>query len=145
MYQNNILIFDDSSLVLQALEQYATLVLEGSVYQLIGHCKYGEVALVSLYQKADIVLFGLFRRYGTRLRAEGVPSIANRIKFGGKGLIFGFGIPDMAENPLFWDIASRYTLLEKLSGLNQLSDSQTSLQPLQEFFQRDIFAVDRHW
>ena len=140
----NILIFDDNKLVLKALEQYFQLVPAMAEYQLLGSCQYGEVAVASLYQQADIILFGLFRRFGIRMRAEGVPSVANRIRFGKKGLIVCFGLPEIQDNPLVWDIVSTYTLADKLLRLSTKADFSGALCELQTYFQKDIFPVDGH-
>ena len=141
---HNILIYDESRDVLHALEHYVQTVPAMSAYQLVGCCKYGEITVASQYQAADIILFGLFRRYGTRIRAEGVPVLAGRINRGRMGLVVGFGIPEIADNPLVWDVLSDRSLAEKLSNLTALDDPRQSLQELMDHFQNSIFPVDGH-
>lgn len=140
----NILIFDDNQLMLNALEQYIKLVPKMADYQFTGSCRYGEIAVTSQYRNADIILFGIFRRFGIKMRAEGVPALTNRIRFGKKGLIVGFAFPEIKDNPLYWDMTSEYTLADKLAGLNAADDFSAALNELQTYFQKDIFPVDGH-
>ena len=144
MQQQNILILDDSIEILRALEHYVQRMPSLSRYQVVGCRKYSDTIIASLYQSADIIMCGLFKRYENRFRAEGIPVLERRINQKRRGLVFGFGVLEVADNPLLWDIASDYTLEEKLSGLSELDDAEIPFQELQKHFERNIFPVDGH-
>lgn len=142
--QQKILIFDDSIEILHALEHFIQTTPALSGYEVIGCCKYGELTMGPQYKTADIILWGLFRRYGVRLRAEGIPVLERRINQNRLGLVFGFGVPEVADNPLLWDVASDYTLEEKLTGLASMDNMQKPFEELKTHFERNIFPVDGH-
>ena len=144
--KKKLLIFGESAIELKALEQYATIVPDMVAnYEIVGISEYDQPISAATYLSADIVLFSLFRRYGVRQRAEGIPSLEQRLRRGKLGLLYDFCIPDVKDNPLVWDIAENVTLAEKLSYLTTTNlDFMAYLEPLKQVFAEHLFTVDGH-
>ena len=143
--KTKILVFGDSAIVLRALEQYVKLVpAMTEQYEFIDFCDYSTPVSAEAYGAADIVMFSLYRRYGMRLRAEGVPALERRMLSGKKGLLFDFCNCQLSSHPLVWVIPGKVPLSVKLHDLVQASDFSRELRFLQQSFQKDIFAVDGH-
>ena len=144
--KRKLLIFGEESIVLKALEQYAAIVPDmAEKYDILATSEYDQPISATTYLSADIVLFSLFRRYGVRQRAEGIPSLEQRLRRGKLGLIYDFCIPQVKDNPLVWDIAENVTLAEKLAYLTTANlDFMEYLEPLKQVFADHLFTVDGH-
>ena len=143
--RKKILAFGDSAVVLRSLEQYFRLVpAMAERYELLDVCDYGTPVSAEVYAAAEIVMFGLYRRYGVRLRAEGIPALENRLRKGKKGLLYDFGNVRLIRHPLIWVIPGEIPLFVKLHDLMRAGDLLQELSSLRQIFQKDIFAIDGH-
>ena len=137
--------FGDSAVVLRALEQYAKLVpAMAEQYEFLDFCDYSSPVSADVYSAAEIVMFGLYRRYGVRLRAEGIPALENRLCKGKKGLLYDFSNCQLIHHPLVWVIPGEIPLSKKLHDLFHANDLLRELSSLRQIFQKDIFAIDGH-
>lgn len=146
--KTRLLIFGDSAVVLKALEQYIAIVPGLEHCEVLGRVEYGSGGLLTqgMLMSADFMLYGLYRRYGARLRAEGVASLGKRIERGRKALVYGFDIAaDLAANPLVWDVFGTESLANKLAAWPTTLDARTqALRELEDRFGKEIFPVDGH-
>lgn len=140
--QKNILIWGDAPLTMEAMCRTIPCLTDDYVVK--GKIQYGDLVTQDLIKNVDIMLYGLHRSYGSILRAEGIPMLAQRLRFGKKGLVYTFGLPSMADNPLIWDLTELVRLPEKLNFIYHISDFSSSLSELQDYFKKDIFPVDGH-
>lgn len=143
--KTKILIFGESPVILRCLKQYVeTVPAMQEQFQLLDVCLYSIPISPETYLAADIVMFSLYRHYGCLPRAEGVPSLENRLKKGKKGLLYDFSHHELENHPLVWFIPGRLSLPEKLHFLLQQNDLLSELPVLQQIFRKDIFPIDRH-
>ena len=143
--REKILAFGDGAAVLRALEQYFRLVpAMAERYELLDVCDYGTPVSAEVYAAAEIVMFGLYRRYGVRLRAEGIPALESRLRKGKKGMLYDFGNFRLIRNPLVWVIPGEIPLSVKLHDLMHADDLLQELSSLRRIFQKDIFVIDGH-
>ena len=143
--KTKILFFGDGPIVLRALEQYAKLVpAMRERYELLDVCDYGAPVSAEVYGAAEIVIFGFYRHYGVRLRAEGIPALERRLDRGKKGLLFDFGDSRLADHPLVWVISEAIPLAEKLHDLFRADDLPQKAHALRRMFEDRIFAIDGH-
>ena len=143
--RKKILVFGDGVVVLRALEQYAKLVpAMAEEYEFIDFCDYGTPVSADVYAAAEIVMFGLYRRYGVRRRAEGVPALENRMHRGKRGLLYDFENSRLICHPLVWIAPGEITLSAKLRNLTHAGDLSGELSSLRQSFQKDIFTIDGH-
>lgn len=137
--------FGDSAVVLRALERYAGLVpAMRERYELLDVCGYDAPVPADVYGEAEIVMFGLYRRYGVRLRAEGIPALERRLSRGKKGLLFDFGSLQLVSHPLVWVVPGEIPLSVKLDGLLQMEHAVDELDLLRQMFRKEIFPIDGH-
>ncbi|MBQ7732175.1 MAG: hypothetical protein IJT68_10100 [Lentisphaeria bacterium] len=146
MAQNKkkIMFLGDGKIVMSALFQYASAVpamIER--YECLGAFEFTELP-APIYMEADIVVFSLFRQYGSRVRAEGIPALENRLNKGKCGILFSFGSYDETESPLVWNIMEKKSLAEKLDELPPPDAMATELRRLKEFFRSALFKIDGH-
>ena len=145
--KKKILFLGDGLPVMTALAQYAQTVpamLER--YDCLGAFEYDKVSLMpsTVYLEADIVVFSLFRRYGVRYRAEGIPALEKRLEWGKLGILYSFSIPEAAESPLIWDVVGVSSLADKLDMLSSPDALSAEIQRLREVFRGALFTVDGH-
>ena len=140
-----LLAFGDSAVVLRALERYVGLVPEmRERYELLDVCDYNAPISAETYGAAEIVMFSLYRRYGVRLRAEGIPALESRLSKGKKGLLYDFGNLQLVSHPLVWAIPGKIPLSAKLYDLFRAKDLAGELSSLRQMFRKDIFVIDGH-
>ena len=143
--RKKVLVFGDGAAVLRALEQYAGLVPEmAERYEFLDFCDYGDPVSADVYGAAEIVMFGLYRRYGARLRAEGIPALESRLRKGKKGLLYDFENRRLIRHPLVWVIPGEIPLSAKLHDLFLAGDLSGEVASLRRMFHEDIFAIDGH-
>ena len=145
--RKRILFLGDGSPVMASLLQYArTVPAMAALYDCLGAFEYDKVSLMPsmTYLAADIVVFSLFRRYGVRSRAEGIPSLENRLSRGKTGILYSFGIPHGAESPMIWDVTGRDSLAKKLDALPEPDVLAAEMQRLRVFFGSALFEIDGH-
>jgi hypothetical protein len=144
--KTRLLLFGDSLVVLKALKQYIAIVPGLEHCEVIGLVEYGSPTLLTqdILKAADFKLYELYRRYGTRLRAEGITTLQRSIALHTKALVYGFDIPDVADNPLIWDVFGDLPLAGKLAAWESITDPAQEVEHLAERFGKDIFAVDGH-
>ena len=142
--KTKILVFGDSPVVLRALEQYVRVVPDMTEYEFLDFCDYNGPVSADLYGAADIVMFSLYRRYGIRLRAEGIPALESRLSKGKKGLLYDFSNCQLVHHPLVWVIPGAIPLADKLRGLIHADGFSGELPALRQIFQKDIFPIDGH-
>ncbi|MDA3797753.1 MAG: hypothetical protein PF692_01585 [Kiritimatiellae bacterium] len=144
--KKQILLWGEDAALMRVIERYIRFQPALSQYTVSAQIEYGHTSLItgSMLQNADTVMYGLFRRYGMRVRAEGVPALKPRVTCGKQGLIYCVGISEIASNPLVWDIISDFPLEKKLADLETISDKQSYMHELQIYFKSSIFSVDGH-
>lgn len=143
--KTKILIFGESPVVLRAMEQYAKLVpAMKERYELLDVCDYNTPVSVDVYGAAEIVMFSFYRRYGVRLRAEGIPALERRLGKGKKGLLYDFDNSGLADHPLVWVVPASVPLAEKLDDLFLFGDLPQKLLELRQAFENQIFTIDGH-
>ena len=143
--KTTILAFGDSPVVLRALERYAGLApAMRERYELLGVCGYDAPVPADVYGAAEIVMFGLYRRYGMRRRAEGIPALEFRLSRGKRGLLFDFGNFQLVSHPLVWVVPGGIPLAAKLDDLLRTDHPARELEPLREMFRKEIFPIDGH-
>ena len=143
--KTKILIFGESPVVLRAMEQYAKLVpAMKERYELLDVCNYNTPVPADVYGAAEIVMFSLYRRYGIRQRAEGIPALERRLGKGKKGLLYDFDHSGLADHPLVWVVPAAVPLSEKLHDLFLVDDLPQKLYELRQSFESQIFAIDGH-
>lgn len=139
--KKRILIIGDSPLIMQALEQYVLLVPDMADYEVVDTFQYGGFMTQKNLEHVDLILCDLFRCYGTRLRAEGIPTAKTLSRF--PCLIYGFNVLSVAKNPCIWNVVGEIPLAKKLRELAN-ADRKSALAKLEKHFSDNIFPVDGH-
>lgn len=144
--QKNILIWGDDTVLMCVIEQSIKNTLELTHYSVLDRIEYGHQSLVTadVLRSADIVLYGLFCRHETRVRAEGIPALGTRLWAGKLGLVYGVGISPVASNPLIWDVLNPKSLATKIANLDTIPDPLSDWKALDTYFSESIFSVDGH-
>lgn len=144
--KTSILLYGDNLLVLKALAQtmHETPSLAG--YEICGLVKYDPSAPrpAVIMTSVDFRLYGLYRRYDMRTRAEGVAILRRVLPLGRKAMVFGFGIDEVADNPLVWDGFGTVSLADKITGWALMGDPLHSLCQLEKHFSDLLFDVGGH-
>lgn len=95
-----------------------------------------------LMTEADIIILGLFRCYGLRVRAEGV-MVAKSLVHHQKAFLVISGLvrADKLAAHSYWDMGSSDTLSERISRLlSKPVDWHAEVQQLEQYFSSYCFA-----
>ncbi len=142
MSRKCIAIITDNAFLSQVLDKYVKAHLGEDTDRY--YMTYGESRLSQeLMKAADLIILGLFRCYGLRVRAEGV-MVARRLAQYQKPLLIISGLVrgDKLTCRTYWDLASSDLLADRLAELlaAPTTDLAGELLQLEQYFSAYCFA-----